>query len=142
VRSCFGRDLQIPKVGLYIPHYGFEKGLMFILKGILRAESQEKILLYLFVRESGYGKAIAEFFDIPTNPVQKQLLRLEEDGVIVSRAVGKIREYQLNPRYAFSSALQNLLDAALAAYPEKVRKDLYMERKRPRKSEKKIVLAK
>ena len=37
---------------------------MFVLKGILRAESQEKILLYLLARESGYGKAIAEFFSL------------------------------------------------------------------------------
>jgi hypothetical protein len=44
---------------------------MFVLKGILRAESQEKILLYLLVRESGYGKAIAEFFGLSTNSVQK-----------------------------------------------------------------------
>lgn len=70
---------------------------MFVLKGILRAESQEKILLYLLVRESGYGKAIAEFFGLSTNSVQKQLARLEEDSVVVSRAVGRMREYQLNP---------------------------------------------
>ncbi len=50
---------------------------MFVLRGILRAESQEKILLYPLVRESGYGKAIAEFFGLSTNSVQKQLARLE-----------------------------------------------------------------
>ena len=37
---------------------------MFVLKGILRAESQEKILIYLLIRESGYGKAIAEFYGL------------------------------------------------------------------------------
>ena len=40
---------------------------MFVLNGILRAESQEKILVYLLVRETGYGKAIAEFFDLSQN---------------------------------------------------------------------------
>ncbi|WP_290586463.1 MULTISPECIES: hypothetical protein [unclassified Ketobacter] len=35
---------------------------MFVLKGILRAESQEKILIYLLLNGSGYGKSIAEFW--------------------------------------------------------------------------------
>ena len=101
---------------------------MFVLKGVLRAESQEKILLYLFLRESGYGKAIADFF------VHKQLLRLEEDSVVVGRAVGRAREYQLNPRYAFSAPLRALLKSALAAYPDTLVRKLAMSRQRPRKS--------
>lgn len=74
---------------------------MFVLKGILRAESQEKILIYLLIRDSGYGKGIAEFYGLSQNSIQKQLARLEEDNVVVSRLVGKLREYQLNPRYPF-----------------------------------------
>jgi hypothetical protein len=105
---------------------------MFILKGILRAESQEKILIYLLVRERGYGKAIAEFFECPPNPIQKQLFRLEEDGVLVSRSLGQMREYQLNPRYAFYTPLKNLLKATLEVYPKKLRNELAMERRRPR----------
>ena len=40
---------------------------MFVLKGILRAESQEKILIYLLLRQTGYAKNIAEFYGAPTN---------------------------------------------------------------------------
>ena len=111
---------------------------MFVLKGILRAESQEKILLYLLVRESGYGKAIAEFFGLSTNSVQKQLARLEEDSVVVSRPVGRMREYQLNPRYAFSAPLRNLLKSALDVYPDTVVNELAMPRTRPRKAGKAV----
>jgi predicted ArsR family transcriptional regulator len=107
---------------------------MFVLKGILRAESQEKILLYLLARESGYGKAIAEFFSLSTNSVQKQLVRLEEDSVVVSRSIGRLREYQLNPRYAFSEPLRQLLKSALRVYPDTVVNDLTMPRTRPRKN--------
>jgi hypothetical protein len=74
---------------------------MFVLKGILRAESQEKVLIYLLLRETGYAKNIAEFYGAPTNPIQKQLVRLEEDGVIVSHTIGKVRQYELNPRFPF-----------------------------------------
>jgi len=107
---------------------------MFILKGILRAASQEKILLYLLVRESGYGKAIAEFFGLSTNSVQKQLARLEDDSVVVSRSVGRLREYQLNPQYPFYAPLRELLKSALTIYPDTVVNKLAMRRNRPRKA--------
>lgn len=107
---------------------------MFILRGLLRAESQEKILIYLMVREVGYGKAIAEFFRISANATQKQLARLEEDGVVVSRLVGKLREYQLNPRYPFLAELKALLKAALKAYPDDLQKQLVVLRTRPRQA--------
>ena len=62
---------------------------MFALKGVLRAESQEKILIYLLLRNSGYGKGIAEFFGLSQNSVQKQLVRMEEDGVVVSHLISE-----------------------------------------------------
>ncbi len=51
--------------------------------GVLRAESQEKILLYRLLRDAGCGSVIAEFFALSTNSVHKQLLRLEEDIEVV-----------------------------------------------------------
>lgn len=114
---------------------------MFILKGILRAESQEKILIYLMLRGSGYGKAIAEFYSLSPNSVQKQLSRLEEDGVLVSRLIGKLREYQLNPRYPFLSPMKDLLKAALQAYPDRIVNKLSMVRTRPRAAGKPIIEA-
>jgi len=107
---------------------------MFVLNGILRAESQEKILVYLLVRETGYGKAIAEFFDLSQNAVQKQLVRLEDDGIVISTAVGKLREYQFNPRYPFLGPLKTLLKAAIEAYPKDIRRKLAVNRTRPRKA--------
>lgn len=107
---------------------------MFVLRGLLRAESQEKILIYLLSRESGYGKGIADFFDISQNATQKQLARLEDDGVVVSKLIGKLREYRLNPRYPFREQLRELIKAALMAYPEEMKKNLTMERGRPRQA--------
>lgn len=114
---------------------------MFVLKGVLRAESQEKVLIYLLLRGSGYGKNIAEFYDVPLNPVQKQLARLELDGVIVSRLIGRVREYELNPRYPFLQPLKELLKAAVAAYPPNVVSELMVQRTRPRLAGKPLVKA-
>lgn len=111
---------------------------MFVLKGILRAESQEKVLIYLLLRETGYAKNIAEFYGAPTNPIQKQLVRLEEDGVIVSRTIGKVRQYELNPHYSFIEPLKALLKMAVAIYPPDITADLVVQRTRPRKSGKKL----
>lgn len=118
---------------VYVNQYMVYGGVgMFILKGILRAESQEKILIYLLLRESGYGKSIAEFYNVPPNPIQKQLARLEQDGVVVSHLIGKVRNYQLNPRYPFLAPLKALLKAATDAYPKEQINELVVRRTRPR----------
>lgn len=112
---------------------------MFVLKGVLRAESQEKVLVYLLLRGSGYGKNIAEFYEVPLNPIHKQLARLELDGVIVSRLIGRVREYELNPRYPFLQPLKELLKAAVAAYPPNLVSELMVQRTRPRQAGKPLV---
>ncbi|WP_162824607.1 winged helix-turn-helix domain-containing protein [Saccharospirillum mangrovi] len=113
-----------------------------MLKGVLRAESQEKILIYLLLRGDGYSKAIADFYGVPLTPVQKQLLRLESDGVVVSQQIGKVRNYQLNPRYPFIAPLKELLNMAIEAYPDEVIKSLLIRRTRPRAAGKPTVLSK
>ncbi|TQV74508.1 winged helix-turn-helix transcriptional regulator [Exilibacterium tricleocarpae] len=113
---------------------------MFVLKGILRAESQEKILLYLLVRERGYGKGIADFYGIALTPVQKQLQRLEDDGVVASQPLGGMRQFRLNPRYPFIAPLKELLKQALASYPTDLARELAMDRRRPRKAGKAVNL--
>jgi predicted transcriptional regulator len=113
--------------------------IMFVLKGLLRAESQEKVLIYLLLRGTGYGKNIAEFYGVPANPVQKQLARLESDGVIVSQLIGKVRNYELNPRYPFLSPLKELLKAAVEAYPDEIKNSLLIQRTRPRQAGKPLL---
>lgn len=112
---------------------------MFVLKGVLRAESQEKILMFLLARGEGYGSSIAQFYNVPTNPIQKQLVRLEADGVIVGQAMGNLRNYQFNPRYPFLEPLKDLLKAALEAYPNALKSELIVERSRPRQAGKPLL---
>lgn len=107
---------------------------MFVLKGVLRAESQEKVLIYLLLRGSGYSRSIAEFYGVATNPIQKQLARLEADGVVASRLIGRVRSYELNPRYPFIEPLKSLLKAAVEAYPPELVAELMVQRTRPRQT--------
>jgi len=104
---------------------------MFILKGILRAESQEKILIYLLLKGKGYGKSIADFFGVALNPIQKQLARMETDGVVVSQLIGNVRVFELNPRYPFIEPLKTLIKSATKSYPVEMINELVVGRNRP-----------
>ncbi|NHN37081.1 winged helix-turn-helix transcriptional regulator [Pseudomaricurvus alcaniphilus] len=114
---------------------------MFVLKGLLRADSQENALVFLMLRGEGYARAIAGFYGMPVNPMQKQLARLEEDGVIVSELIGRVRNYRLNPRYPFIEPLTALLKAAVVAYPAELKARLLVQRTRPRQAGKPLVTA-
>lgn len=49
----------------------------------------EKVLLYLERYEEGYALSIAKTFQLSVSQVQKQLLRLEISGVLVSQKIGE-----------------------------------------------------
>ena len=104
-----------------------------MLEPLLGSRNKERILLYLRVRKEGYAREISRFFKTDLAPVQKQLERLENGGVLYSRSVGRTRLYGLNPRYPFLRDLRSLLDNALAFYPPEEREKLTMMRTRPRR---------
>ena len=60
-------------------------------------------------------------------------MKLETGGVLVGRDVGRIIVYEFNPRYAFLSELQKLLEKALFFYPEEEQERLTMGRRRSRR---------
>ncbi|MEE8060174.1 MAG: hypothetical protein V3T17_20435, partial [Pseudomonadales bacterium] len=65
-----------------------------------------------------------------------QLDRLERDGLLVNKKVGRTRVYQFNPRYAFLGEVKQLLAKALELCPPNIKESLLMERTRPRKRSK------
>jgi len=104
-----------------------------MLGSLLGSVNKERVLVYIAGRRKGYAREIARFFDAPLSPVQNALDRLEEAGVLVSRMVGSTREYELNPRYPARPELEQLLNRAVALYPERLRKELLLVRSRPRR---------
>jgi len=59
--------------------------------------------------------------------------------LVIGEPIGKVRQYQLNPRFAFYAPLKSLLKSAIEAYPSKITKQLVMTRTRPRKTGKSII---
>ncbi len=104
-----------------------------MLEPLLGSKNKERILLYLRIRKEGYAREISRFFGADLAPVQKQLERLENGGVLYSRSVGRTRLYGLNPRFPFLNELRSLLDKALVFYPPEERERLTMVRTRPRR---------
>jgi hypothetical protein len=107
-----------------------------MLGELFGSTNKERVLIYLIARDKGYAREIARFYDTPLNPIQKALDALERAGVLVSRAVGPTREYEFNPRYALRDELRALLTKALSFYPTRLRDELLITRKRPRRKAK------
>ena len=104
-----------------------------MLEPILGSVNSERVLLYLLAREQGYAREIARFFGSDPDSIQKQLVRLEQGGILIARQAGRTILYQFNPRYPFLQQLQDLLRRALDTYPEKMREELVVNRRRPRR---------
>lgn len=66
--------------------------------------------------------------------VQNQMLRMERDGLLVSRTVGRTRVFEFNPGYAFKKEVEALLNKALTQLPPGVQEQLTLHRKRPRRT--------
>lgn len=109
-----------------------------MLESILGSTNAERVLVFILARNEGYAREVARFFDTDLDPIQKQLEKFEQGGVLVSRRVGKTIVYQFNPRYAFLDELKNLISKALTFYPENEKEKLIMVRKRPRRRGKPI----
>jgi hypothetical protein len=104
-----------------------------MLEAILGSASCEKVLMFLLTREEGYAREIARFFATDLAPIQRQLEKLENGGVLVSRLTGRTRVFAFNPRYPMLDELRALLEKTLQFYPDDVRKHLTMNRRRPRR---------
>jgi len=103
-----------------------------MIEALLGSKNAERVLIYIFTRTEGYAREIAGFYRTDLKPIQMQLDKFEKSGVLVSRAVGRTRPYEFNPRYPFLNELMALLEKALSFYPSKEQDELKMNRRRPR----------
>ena len=104
-----------------------------MIETILGSTGSEKVLMFLTARDAGYAREIARFFETDLAPIQKQLEKLENGGVLVSRPVGRTRVFSFNPRYPMLEELRALLQKTMEFYPDDVRENLLMNRRRPRR---------
>ncbi len=102
--------------------------------GITGTTTAEQVLLYLQNYGEGHARAIATTFDISLTAVQRQLIRLEESGVIVSQMKGRTRLFTWNPRYPLRTELAAFLEKALELTSKVDRERWFLQRVRPRRT--------
>ena len=95
----------------------------------------EKILFYLIANEKCYASELQQSFETPIFGIQRALIRLENQGILVSLVEGKNRLYYWNPRYPFLQEFITFIDKAYSSLPDDIKKKYYERdiRKRPRK---------
>lgn len=109
-----------------------------VLEAIFGNRSAMQVLLFLEAYGSGYASRISDTYEVPVMAVQRQLRRLEADGVLLSRTVGKTRVFEFNMRIPTVRNLRQFLSAELDGLPEADIKRYYRERQRPRRSGKQL----
>ena len=105
-----------------------------MLEPILGSKNAERVLMFILARDQGYTREIARFSGADPDSIQKQLLKLELGGLLVSKSEGRTRIYRFNPRYSFLKELKALLNKALSFYPQDERERLTVVRRRPRRT--------
>lgn len=80
-----------------------------MLQGVFGSKSVARILLFLFVNERCYATQIHSLLEGALTPIQKALLRLEKEGILVSHYEGKQRIYEFNSNYPLRQELELLL---------------------------------
>ena len=91
------------------------------------------VLLSLELLGDSYPRELARLLGSPLNGVQRALQSLERDGLVTGRAIGRTRQYRLNPSYPAGKELQALL-RRLAASDERLQASTATLRRRPRRT--------
>lgn len=107
-----------------------------LLDFIFGSKNRERVLIFIEARQEGYPSEIARFFDTGLYGIQDQCEKLEANGVIVNRRVGRTVVYEFNPRYVLLDELKALLAKALTYYPQELQEKLLNNRRRPRRMRK------
>lgn len=107
-----------------------------VLEGIFGSRSAAQTLLFLEAYGSGHALRIADTYGVAVSSIQRQLVRLENSGILVSRTVGRTRLFEFNTRNPTVRDLRTFLEAELDLMPEAETKAYYRQRQRPRRTAK------
>jgi len=105
-----------------------------VLETVLGSTSATYVLLFIENYEDGHASRIAKTFDVSVMGIQRQLRRFEENGVLVSRMVGRSRIFTFNDRNPTVRHLRVFLAAELELLPKRTIKQFFRQRQRPRRT--------
>ena len=125
--------------GALTPSWG-GKPVNPVLEALFGNRTAACVLLFLQCYGEGHAQRIAKTFGFGLNMTQRQLKRLEEQGVLVSRRLGNMRLFSFNERNPTVRNLRKLLEVELASLSETDQQQFFRQRQRPRQSNKALVM--
>lgn len=105
-----------------------------VLESVLGSTSATYVLLFLQNYGEGHASLISKTFDVSVMGIQRQLRRFEDNGILVSRMVGRSRVFTFNDRIPTVKNLRMFLAAELELLPKNATKKYFRQRQRPRRS--------
>jgi hypothetical protein len=130
-------------MGVLQPQYGVESagglGLNPVVEALFGNRTAACVLLFLQCYGEGHAQRIARTFGFGLNMTQRQLRRLEEQGVLVSRRLGNLRLFSFNDRNPTVRNVRSFLESELEILPQAVQQQFFRQRLRPRQSGKPLV---
>lgn len=105
-----------------------------VLEAIFGSRSTTQVLLFLEAYGSGHATRMANTYEVSVMAMQRQLRRLEANGVLISHSVGRTRVFEFNMRNPTVRNLREFLSAELESLPDETQKAYYRQRQRPRRT--------
>lgn len=110
-----------------------------VLETLFGNRTSERILLHVFHYGEIHARGIARDYGSVVSPFIRQLNKLEDAGLLVSREVGRTRIYQFNPKSAYVTPLKKLIEIAYEDIPLSEREKIFRARRRPRRKGKPVL---
>jgi len=109
-----------------------------VLEAIFGSRPAAEVLLFLESYGSGHASRMAATYEVSVTGMQRQPRRLEVNGVLLGRTVGKTRVFEFNTRNPTVRNLRQFLAAELNLLPEADVTAYYRQRQRPRRTGKQL----
>jgi len=104
------------------------------LQILFGSKTAAEVLLFVAAYDSGHAARIAKTFGSPLSGIQRQLLKFETNGILVSRLIGKTRVFEFNPRNVTARNLKQFLLQELDIMPHDRYQNYFCQRQRPRRT--------
>lgn len=100
------------------------------------------VLLQLYHHHEGHARGIATDLSTSLSPVQNQLDRFEQVGVLVSKKMGQTRVYSFNKKSPYTKPFMELIKIVYETLPLSDREKLFPTRRKPRAKGKPVLARK
>jgi DNA-binding transcriptional ArsR family regulator len=111
--------------------------MMVINSSPFGGKTRTAVLLALRLLVESHPRELARILETGLSGVQQAIRRLEAEGLVAGRAVGRTKLYRINPRYFAYGDLQKYL-LRLTEPEERLRTRVESLRRRPRRTGKRL----